>query len=90
MKEIQLTHGKFALVDDADYISLSKFKWYVRKRKTTMYAERSIYSPESRSSIYMHQQIMGAKDGMINDHRGGNGLNNQRDNLRFSIYYSLN
>lgn len=28
MKQIQLTKGKVALVDDADFLTLSQYRWY--------------------------------------------------------------
>ena len=38
MKEIELIQGKCALVDDEDYDSLNKVKWYAHKGGNTMYA----------------------------------------------------
>ena len=31
MKEIPLTQGKFAIIDDEDYNEINKYKWYYRK-----------------------------------------------------------
>ncbi len=33
MKLIPLTQGQFAIVDDEDFESLNRFKWYARKTK---------------------------------------------------------
>lgn len=56
MREIKLTQGKFALVDDEDYEYLNQFKWYAHKAGDTYYAARVIYTPE-RQIIYMHDVI---------------------------------
>jgi hypothetical protein len=70
VKTIPLTRGKVALVDDEDYERLSKFKWFARKAKHGWYASRH---------VNMHHEIVPAK---TVDHRDGDGLNNQRSNLR--------
>lgn len=85
MKTIPLTQGKVALVDDADYESLSAFKWFAHKKTSKnlirYYALRNYRKSEgrARSIVSMHNQIMSAK-GI--DHADGDGLNNQRHNLR--------
>jgi len=40
MKQIKLTQGKFALVDDEDFEFLNSFKWYAMRHKNTFYAGR--------------------------------------------------
>lgn len=84
MKEIKLTRGKVALVDDADFEILSKYKWSAIKGRNTYYASRQERSSNGRQkSIKMHRQILGTTSSEIHiDHRDGDGLNNQRTNLR--------
>ncbi len=72
MKEIKLTKGAFALVDDEDFEWLNTFSWHFGKR----YAVRK----EKGKSVFMHKQIMGAS-GII-DHINGNNLDNRKSNLR--------
>lgn len=80
MKEIPLTQGKLALVDDADFDELSQYKWFVTRGNPNLYAARHNPMGGRRGAmVKMHQQLLGTKGG---DHRDGNGLNNQRDNLR--------
>ena len=82
MKKIKLTQGQFALVDDEDYESLNKFKWHATKTKVgTFYARRNSLKGEFEKykTIRMHNQITGFE---MLDHIDGDGLNNQKSNLR--------
>jgi hypothetical protein len=74
MKEISLAHNKgVVLVDDEDYEMLSSWPWAKLSGHATDYAT---------ANISMHRLLMGAKPGEIIDHINGNGLDNQRSNLR--------
>ena len=82
MKEIELTQGKVAIVDDEDYEKLNQFRWYAVKKAGTYYAMRTRYEPR-RETIRMHREILGdIPDDMQVDHIDGDGLNNQKANLR--------
>jgi len=77
MKEIALTQGKVALVDDEDFEFLSQWKWYLKNFDNHFYAARSVDDKR------MHRIILNITDSKIFvDHKDGNGLNNQRNNIR--------
>jgi len=83
MKEIQLSQGQVALVDDEDFEWLSKWKWCAQKDSNTYYACRSYYNKGKKCAIKMHRQLLGLTNPKILcDHRNNNGLDNQRVNLR--------
>jgi len=83
MKTIELSMGYVTIVDDDDYEELSKHKWYVYKGSTVNYAGRKIGKRNDSHSIHMHRQILGDDViGLHTDHIDGDGLNNQRSNLR--------
>jgi hypothetical protein len=84
MKKIPLTQGFAALVDDADFLHLATFNWCVTKgAKKQPYARRQAPRKNGRQQIeLMHRRILAAPEGFEVDHRDGNGLNNQRYNLR--------
>lgn len=79
MREIPLTQGKVALVDDEDYEALSAHKWFARR---TIYGVDQIYAYRDRGRILMHREITQAIDGVFVDHQNHNTLDNRRCNLR--------
>ena len=81
MKQIPLTQGMFALVDDEDFEYLNQWKWCVEKQRNKYYAARR---GESGQHLYMHRVILSDKTQI--DHEDGNGLNNQKYNLREATY----
>ena len=87
MKEIPLTRGKVALVDDADFEWLNQTKWHARKNKNgNWYASGYLKKGKGDyKSILMHREILRLTDPKIQgEHKDGNGLNNQRGNLRLA------
>lgn len=81
MKQIPLTQGKFALVDDADFDWLNQWKWFAHKRKRIWYAARNARHPNGdRYTLSMHSLLL--PEAALVDHWDGNGLNNQRHNVR--------
>lgn len=77
VKEIPLTQGKVALVDDEDYERINQYKWHAHERKSGGY-----YARRLSIGIYMHRFIMNAKQGEEVDHINGNTLDNRKCNLR--------
>lgn len=85
MRQIPLTHGKFALVDDCDFEWLMQWKWHVHCSHGTCYAVRTPYRPIDRrhDTVRMHRAILNAPKHLLVDHINHNGLDNRRENLRF-------
>lgn len=85
MKEIPLSQGLVALVDDEDFEELSQYRWcaYWDPVAQTYYAHRNGYTPEGKATVFlMHRQIMQTPRGMLTHHENHNGLDNRRQNLR--------
>lgn len=81
-----LEKGYVAIVSDRDYERLARLRWAAVEDKQTIYAYHAFLCPVTKIStkIAMHRLLAGAGTGLLVDHRDGNGLNNQRDNLRLT------
>lgn len=83
MRQIPLTRGLYALVDDEDYAEFGGYNWQaVPKGNGNYYAKRSHWDGTKESTVLMHRQVTNCPKGMQVDHIDGNGLNNCRSNLR--------
>lgn len=90
-KEIPLTQGKVALVDDADLLWLSRWKWCAQKQRDgeRWYAVTHVPNPNPgprQKRLLMHRLILRAASGVEIDHEDGDGLNNQRNNIRVATH----
>jgi len=87
MKHIPLTQGLFSIVDDEDYEAINAYKWYAYKSSENYYAGRNIRLENGKQRmISMHRTILKTPQGMLTDHRDGNGLNNCRSNIRICTH----
>lgn len=83
MKEIKLTQGKIALVDDADFDWLNSVRWHAFCSGGVWYAKTNIRRTSGKyDKVSMHALLAAIMGFRSPDHRDGNGLNNQRSNLR--------
>jgi hypothetical protein len=75
MKEIKLTKGLVALVDDVEYEELSKYKW-------SWGGHYAMRKDSNGKTVYLHRQILNAPKDMQVDHINRDRLDNRRQNLR--------
>lgn len=89
--------GKFAQVDDEDFEYLNQFIWHVHKSKHTFYAVRCKtkkefkgvkgWNPYKQVAVRMHREVLKiTNQKILVDHKDGNGLNNQKSNIRIANY----
>ncbi len=81
--DVPLTRGKSALVSECDASSVLSCKWCATPAGSGLwYAVRGITRNGKETTESMHRFILGITDKKIHvDHRDGNGLNNQRENI---------
>lgn len=87
MKEIQLTQGQVALVDDEDFERVSQYKWHASPQPNyakpkTFYARAFV----GGKSMSLHQFVLGKLPRMVIDHVNGNTLDCTRANLRHASF----
>lgn len=75
VKEIKLTRGQIALVDDEFFELISKYKWHCAKNGYAV-------SRVNKKKIYMHRLILNAPDGQKVDHVNRIKTDNRLENLR--------
>lgn len=79
-REIALTNGGYAVVDDEDHERLAAHSW---RRSSECYAVRAERcGSRSQRIIGMHQVVLPVGPGLVPDHIDRDGLNNRRSNLR--------
>jgi HNH endonuclease len=85
--KIILTGGEVAVIDDEDFDIISRYSWFLRmtgRKKERRYAVSNfINSSGKRRMLFMHRLILGQENEKNQiDHKDGDGLNNQKSNLR--------
>ena len=84
-REIPLTRGFVALVDDSDYERVNAFKWFAlgpNHNGVRFYAARTV----ARKTVALHRFILEAPQGAQVDHINGDTLDNRRSNLRLCTH----
>lgn len=82
-RQIELSQGKFATVDDADYEFLRQWKWFARKAPDgKWYAVRGKRTLLGARHVQMSRALLGVSGKVVVDHINGDTLDNRRCNLR--------
>ncbi len=84
MKEIPLTKGYKAIVDDEYYDYLNKWKWFAVQGRNTVYAAREERTKNHKKKLILMHRVVVRKirHGLFIDHINHNGVDNRKENLR--------
>ena len=83
VQKIKLNKDHFTLVDDELFEALNKFHWRLATMGIHTKSKYAIANKDKKT-IYMHRVIMKASKNQSVDHINRNGLDNQKNNLRFA------
>lgn len=89
MKEL-IVDKQIVQIDDEDFDLVSKYKWRLSKGKYTYYVITHNKVDNKDTTLYLHRLVFGNSDKNSIDHIDGNGLNNQKNNLRICTYTQNN
>ena len=83
-REIPLTKGYVAIVDDEDFERINAHKWNVLVGNSgVVYGQRTTCTGGKKRTLLLHREVMGHGPGDPQiDHRDGDGRNCQKSNLR--------
>ena len=86
-KEIPLTQGQIALVDDEDYERvIQRGKWFAQKDYGTGKFYAKVWVNESPYKLPLQNFILPPPPGMVTDHIDRDRLNCQKHNLRIATH----
>jgi hypothetical protein len=94
MKELQLTRGYSALLDDADFEKLSANKWMANVNGYQVRACRQYRVEGKVKQIYLHHAVLNVDPAQLKaegkevDHINGNPLDNRKENLRIVDHFT--
>lgn len=89
-KEIELTQGKFATVDDEDFSYLSRFSWSYAEIDGLERVFRNIIFFRGRANICMEDFIVNRPYGyQVLIHKNGDRLDFQKENIGFVPQYAI-
>jgi len=80
---IPLGYNRFVLIDAADAVVAVQWRWQALEvQPGRFYASGQRTIDGKREEVYLHRLLMNPPDGMVVDHRNGDGLDCRRENMR--------
>lgn len=85
--EMVLDKGLSCFINTWQYEKVKNYKWYAVKDGNTYYVKSSKRDGEKINIYTMHKLLTDYPEGILPDHKDGNGLNNLDENLRMSTNF---
>lgn len=79
---LPLSQGYFSKIDDEDYEKVKDFSWLIFRNGRGVYARTVWMEGRSQRHCLLHRKILDVPKNLVVDHIDGDGLNNQKSNLR--------
>jgi hypothetical protein len=83
-KKIKLTRGFEAIIDDEDFIRVSRYKWRVTSGKWGTYAVTWVRIEGKGRHVYLHRFLLGFPADKLITFANGDRLDCRRENLKFT------
>lgn len=80
-RQIILTEGLTALIDEADYELINPYKWYANRFRCSLYACTKTTVKGRKRTLRMHRLIAKTPPSKVTHHLNHNSLDNRRSNL---------
>lgn len=81
MKQIPITQGRFAIVDDEDFERIAAHSWAINPQGTGYAVRKGSKRRGEPRTVHMHREVLGLTGGEIVDHINGNKYDNRVENL---------
>jgi hypothetical protein len=81
MAQLILANGEVSLVDEEDFSCVSRYSWRLDRFGYVIRTKRGAVK-KSRTTVFLHREIMKPPQDMQIDHINGNKRDNRRENLR--------
>ncbi len=82
MAQIPLTRVRVAIVDEADFETISRFSWHCTSHG---YAARTVVEKGVKRVVYMHREVARPLESEQVDHINLDSLDNRKSNLRCCV-----
>jgi hypothetical protein len=79
---IPLPRGSVSMIDSEDARLVLQYRWSSNGKRVA----RAVKKNEEWFTLWLHRVLLDAPDGVLVDHKNGNGLDNRRSNLRLASH----